>query len=153
MNYTTAVRIAAVWPSRFTPESAEPFVRNPKALANKVYNGRMGNVTGTDDGYNFRGRGLLQITGRESYEHIGTLTGLDLVRIPNLANSPTSALAVAACEFEFLNCLPACDADDIRNVTKRVNGGYIGIDSRRIWLTKCENLLHSSIAWRTTDNR
>lgn len=136
MNYTTAARIAAVWPSRFTPESAIPYVRNPRRLANKVYNGRMGNELGTDDGFNFRGRGLLQLTGKESYQNIGRLTGLDLVNQPNLANDPSSALEVAACEFQYLKCLPACDDDDIRTVTKRVNGGYIGIDSRRTWLTK-----------------
>lgn len=136
MNYTTAARIAAVWPSRFTVASAGPFVKNPRALANKVYNGRMGNATGTDDGFNYRGRGLLQITGKESYRNIGALTGLDLISNPDLANNPQSALTVAACEFEYLKCLPACDDDNIRLVTKRVNGGYIGIDSRRNWLTK-----------------
>lgn len=136
MNYTTAARIAAVWPSRFTPESAQAYVRNPRALANKVYNGRMGNAVGTDDGYNYRGRGLLQITGKESYENIGNLTGLDLVNKPDLAYSASTALEVAACEFEKLGCLPACDNDDIRTVTRRVNGGYIGIDSRRAWLAK-----------------
>lgn len=136
MNYTTAARIAAVWPSRFTPESAQAYVRNPRALANKVYNGRMGNVAGTDDGYNYRGRGLLQITGKESYQNIGNLTGVDLVKNPGMAFAPQFALEVAACEFKYLKCLPACDADDIRTVTKRVNGGYIGIDSRRAWLAK-----------------
>jgi putative chitinase len=136
MNYTTAARIAAVWPSRFTPATAQAFVKNPKALANKVYNGRMGNQPLSDDGYNFRGRGLLQLTGRESYQHIGALTGLTLVSNPSLVNDPETALEVAACEFVNLKCLPACDADDIRKVTRLVNGGYIGIDSRRNWLAK-----------------
>jgi putative chitinase len=136
MNYTTAARIAAVWPSRFTQETAQAYVRKPKELANKVYNGRMGNAPMSDDGFNFRGRGLLQITGKESYQNIGKLTGLDLIKNPDLANAPDTALTVAACEFEYLKCLPACDDDDIRLVTKRVNGGYIGIDSRRNWLTK-----------------
>ena len=136
MNYTTAARIAAVWPSRFTIESAQNYVRKPRELANKVYNGRMGNQPYSDDGYNYRGRGLLQLTGKESYAKIGKLTGLDLVKNPNLVFTPKFALQIAACEFENLNCLPAADADDIRTVTKRVNGGYIGIDSRRNWLTK-----------------
>lgn len=136
LNYTTAARIAAVWPSRFTPESAEAYVRNPKALANKAYNGRMGNRPNSSDGFDYRGRGLLQLTGRESYERIGKLTGLDLVGNPDLVSQPLNALRVAACEFENLKCLPAADADDIRTVTKRVNGGYIGIDSRRAWLAK-----------------
>lgn len=136
LNYTTAARIAAVWPSRFTPESAQAFVRKPRELANKVYNGRMGNRPNTDDGWNFRGRGLLQITGREAYQRIGGLVSLDLVNNPGLVNAPDKALLIAASEFVNLNCLPACDADDIRTVTKRVNGGYIGIDSRRAWLAK-----------------
>lgn len=136
LNYTTAARIAAVWPSRFTPESAQAYTRNARLLANKVYNGRMGNRIGTDDGYNFRGRGLLQITGRESYQTIGQLCGLDLVGNPSLAHAPENALEVAAAEFVHLGCLPFCDKDDLRGVTKRVNGGYIGLDSRRAWLTK-----------------
>src|SRR3954463_14216320 len=62
MNYT-AKRITQVWPSRFpTQDSAAPFSGNPRALANKVYNGRMGNRPGSDDGYNFRGRGGSQTT-------------------------------------------------------------------------------------------
>jgi putative chitinase len=136
LNYTTAARIAAVWPSRFTLETAQSYVRQPRILANKVYNGRMGNRPGTDDGFNFRGRGLLQLTGRESYQRIGNLVGLDLINSPSLVNQPDHALEIAACEFKNLNCLSACDADDIRTVTKRVNGGYIGIDSRRAWLAK-----------------
>lgn len=136
LNYTTAARIAAVWPSRFTPETAQDYVRNPKKLANKVYNGRMGNRPGTDDGYNYRGRGLLQLTGRESYQKLGKKIGLDLETTPSLVNNPDNALEVAAAEFKALNCLPACDDDDIRTVTKRVNGGYIGIDDRRAWLAK-----------------
>lgn len=136
MSYTTAARIAAVWPSRFTPESAQAYVRNPKALAAKVYNGRMGNVPGTMDGYTYRGRGLLQLTGKSSYADIGRKTGLDLVGNPDLAFAPETALEVAAAEFVTLKCLPACDADDLRLVTRRVNGGYIGLDSRKQWLRK-----------------
>jgi putative chitinase len=137
MNYTTAKRIRDVWPSRFTVESAQAYVRNPKALANKVYNGRMGNRTGTDDGYNFRGRGLLQLTGRESYTRVGKSVGLGLADDPDLVfKPPENSFRIAACEFKELKCLGAADADDIRLVTKRVNGGYIGLDSRKVWLAK-----------------
>jgi putative chitinase len=141
MNYRTAQRIAAVWPTRFTPATAQEFVGNPRKLASKVYNGRMGNRSGTEDGYTFRGRGLLQLTGRAAYADIGKRTGLDLVNNPDQAFAPATALEVAACEFAKLGCLPACDTDSLRAVTKRVNGGYIGLDSRRAWLTRWKQAL------------
>lgn len=136
LKYTHAARIEAVWPKRFTVDSAAPFVNNERALADKVYNGRMGNAASGDDGFNFRGRGLLQITGRDSYREIGDLTGLPLERQPDLAFDPAHALEVAAAEFVHLGCLPYCDKDDVRIVSRRVNGGYIGLDSRKAWLTR-----------------
>lgn len=86
LNYTSAARIRAVWPSRFpTVASAQPYVRNPKGLANKVYNGRMGNRTGTDDGWMYRGRGQVHITGRANYDKASAVVGYDLVAHPDLA--------------------------------------------------------------------
>lgn len=86
LNYTKADRIRSVWPSRFPSiASAQPYVRNPKALANKVYNGRMGNRSGTDDGWNYRGRGQVHITGRDNYKKAGEAVGIDFLRTPDLA--------------------------------------------------------------------
>src|SRR5262245_28450108 len=134
MNYKTAKRIRDVWPSRFTVDSAKPYVGNPRGLANKVYNGRMGNRTGTDDGYNYRGRELIQLTGRESYQKIGQRVGLNIESDPDLViRPPENSLRIAACEFQYLKCLPSADVDDVRGVTKKVNGGYIGLESRKAW--------------------
>lgn len=136
LDYTHAARIREVWPARFSNiDAAEPYVRSPEKLANKVYQGRMGN-TQPGDGYRFSGRGLLQITGRDSYREIGTLTGLDLINDPDLAFSPDHALEVAAAEFVHLGCLPFCDNDDLREVTERVNGGQEGAADRAIWLKR-----------------
>jgi putative chitinase len=141
MNYTTAKRIQQVWPSRFpTLGSAEPYVRNPRGLANKVYNGRMGNRSGTDDGFNYRGRGLLQLTGRESYQRIGKSLDLDLENEPTLVNDPPqNSLQIAAAEWFKLGCGPLADRDDIRAETKKINGGYNGLEDRKQWLVKWKN--------------
>jgi putative chitinase len=96
----------------------------------------MGNRAGSDDGWTYRGRGLLQITGRENYQKIGKRIGLDLEKNPGLALAPDKMLAIAADEFVHSNCLSPADEDDIRTVTKRINGGHIGIDDRRAWLAK-----------------
>jgi putative chitinase len=85
LNYTSAARIRAVWPSRFKTEAtAAPFVRQPQKLANKVYAGRLGN-DGPDDGWLYRGRGLAQITGKDLYRRLSKLVGIDLVANPDAA--------------------------------------------------------------------
>ena len=90
LNYT-AGRMMQVWPSRFpTMARRAPYAGNPRALANKVYNGRMGNASGSDDGWNFRGRGASQTTGREGYARLAKATGLDLVNHPDLVNDPAA---------------------------------------------------------------
>ena len=136
LDYTHAARIREVWPTRFpTVASAEPYVRSPEKLADKVYQGRMGNRQ-PGDGYRFSGRGLLQITGRDSYREIGTITGLDLINEPDLAFAPEHALEVAAAEFVHLGCLPFCDKDDLHEVTERINGGQEGATERAMWLAR-----------------
>lgn len=92
--YRTAARIRQVWPARFpTDASAEPFARNPRALANKVYGGRMGNVN-PDDGWTYRGRGLVQLTGRDNYRRVGEALGIDLEHEPDRANDLPIAVAI-----------------------------------------------------------
>ena len=79
LNYS-AKRLTEIWPSRFpTLDSAKPFAFNPEKLANKVYGGRMGN-TEPGDGYRYRGRGYIQLTGRETY----TITGSFKVTFPQV---------------------------------------------------------------------
>ena len=84
LNYS-ATRLMQVWPTRFpTTASTRGYARNPKALANRVYNGRMGNRTGTDDGWNYRGGGIGQVTGRENYAKFGERIGVNLLDNPAL---------------------------------------------------------------------
>jgi predicted chitinase/peptidoglycan hydrolase-like protein with peptidoglycan-binding domain len=136
MNYRSAARIRAVWPTRFpTLASAEPFVNNPEGLAEKVYGGRFEN--GPGDGWRYRGRGLVQITGRSSYREMGRKLGIPLEEKPELACEPKYALAIA-CETwagkqlageRDMNRL--ADINKIEALTYRINGGYTNLDDRR----------------------
>lgn len=144
MNYT-ASRMTQVWPSRFQSiESAQPFAGNPRALANKVYNGRMGNAPGSDDGYNFRGRGGSQTTGREGYERVAKATGIDVVNHPELLIDPVHFLECSVSDFINCGCMPFALKDDVETVTKRLNGGFIGLAERKVWLGKWKSALGTS---------
>ena len=144
LNYS-AGRMMQVWPSRFpTMASAQPYAGNPRALANKVYNGRMGNASGSDDGWNFRGRGAAQTTGREGYVRLAKATGLDLANHPDLVNDPKRFLECGVADFILCGCLPFAKADDVLNVTRRLNGGTIGLAQRQMWLAKWKAALGSA---------
>lgn len=136
MNYT-ASHMMQVWPSRFpTLASAQPYAGNPRALANKVYNGRMGNRSRSDDGWNFRGRGGAQTTGREGYQRVKKSTGLDVIAQPELLIDPRHFLNCAVSDFINCGCLPYAEADDVVGVTRRLNGGTVGLAERKVWLAK-----------------
>ena len=136
MAYRSAQRLRAVWPTRFpTLASAEPYVNNPQKLAEKVYGGRFDNRPG--DGWRYRGRGLVQITGRSSYREMGQKLGIDLENNPDLAVDPKHALAIA-CETWAGKAMPGerdmnklADANKLEAMTYRINGGFTNIDDRR----------------------
>lgn len=141
LTYTTAGRIRAVWPSRFpTIASAQPFVRNPQGLANKVYMGRMGNTV-EGDGWRFRGRGLIQLTGRDNYREAEGYTGLALASDPGLAANPENAGKIAAGYWRNRNLNPLADQDQLTAIRKKVNGGTHGLDSARVFLGRAKAVL------------
>jgi putative chitinase len=135
LNYS-AQGLMDTWPSRFDATKAAAFARDPQKIANEVYNGRMGNVVGSDDGWVFRGRGGSQITGRDAYTKLGQALGLDLVNTPDLVNDPAHFLECAVADFIQCGCLPFAANDDISGVTYHLNGGYIGLADRTTWLAK-----------------
>jgi putative chitinase len=127
LNYGAA-RMCQVWPTRFpTAASAASFVGNPVALANKVYGGRLGN-TQPGDGWRFRGRGLVQVTGRDNYATVGKALGLDLAGNPDMLAQPAIALRASIAWWE--RKIPDSAMGDVRRITKLVNGGKHGLDDR-----------------------
>lgn len=141
MSYS-AKRMTQVWPSRFADEAAAaPFAHNPEKLANKVYANRNGNgPPASGDGFRFRGRGYVQLTGREGYHEVGRLCGLDLVADPDKAFAPLHALRVALGFWRWKSANSICDTGDFEAVTRRVNGGKIGWADRVAWLDKARRV-------------
>ena len=123
LNYT-AQRAADVWPTRFHGAvEAVPYAHNPKLLADRVYGGRMGN-TGPDDGWNFRGQGLLQITGRDNFALLERLTGLPVLAQPGIVTDPAHLLECAVALFvQYPGILEFCDKGDWHAVWALVGSG------------------------------
>jgi putative chitinase len=143
LNYSPE-RLPKVWPSRFLPKGPlDPaqYAHNPKKLANEVYGGRMGN-TASDDGFMYRGRGLLQLTGKDSYAEATGILQPHYVDTPDFRTAPDETidarwcLRVAAAEWQRKGCNQLADLNLISAVTKAINGGLIGIAERTDWLRK-----------------
>jgi putative chitinase len=133
LNYS-ARALMNTWPSRFPDiETASQFERQPEKIANKVYSGRLGN-TEDGDGAKYIGRGLIQVTGKENYTHCGEALGVDLIAEPHLLEEPRYA-ALSAGWFwnkKGLNALADEGTKDAFEVmTKRINGGLLGLDDRK----------------------
>jgi putative chitinase len=142
LNYS-ANRMTQVWPSRFpSVVSAIPYAHNPRLLANKVYNGRMGNALNSNDGWNYRGRGATQTTGHEGYDKLGRTLALDLLNNPDLVNAPADFLECGAADFILCGCLPWAQQNNIVQVTRHLNGGLTGLSDRITWFRRWQAALH-----------
>jgi len=138
LNYSAAA-LMRTWPSRFPDmDTAEKYEHNPQKIASKVYAGRMGNTTPEEAG-KYIGRGLIQLTGKENYANCGLGLGVDLLGNPDWLGTPKYAALSAGWYWhkKNLNAL----VDDIETMTKRINGGTIGLDDRRAKINMCLNAL------------
>jgi len=131
LNYS-AESLCRVWPSRFpTLEAAQPYHRSPDKIANKVYGGRMGNGTEeTEEGSLYKGRGLIQLTGKDNYTLCSDALGEDFIHSPDLILSPKYAALSAAWYWNKRGLNKEADAKDYTGMTKKINGGVIGLDDR-----------------------
>lgn len=149
LNYRAAT-MAACWPKRFAEVGADgkpkrdaksaliankfalALDRKPEMIANVVYASRMGNgATESGDGWKYRGRGLKQLTGKDNYTRCGQALGLDLIENPDLLLEPEGAALSAAWFWSINKCGALADADDFVGLTKRINGGTIGLEDRQ----------------------
>ena len=148
LNYKAAT-LAACWPNRFAVLGADkkPVKENgklvptavantiagkPELIANLVYSSRMGNGPAeSGEGWKFRGRGLKQLTGKDNYTRCGAALGLDLVANPDLLLEPSAAARSAGWFWKTNNLSKFADIGDMEGMTKKINGGLIGIADRK----------------------
>jgi putative chitinase len=155
LNYS-AEGMAGIWPTRFAVQEPDPkrpgktkpkkdangknipnkfalaLHRKPEAIANVVYSGRMGNgPIESGEGWLYRGRGLKQLTGKDNHRACSAGLGVDLVANPDLLLKPSYAARSAAWFWQKNNCNTFADAGDIEGLTKKINGGLIGIEDRK----------------------
>jgi putative chitinase len=138
-----AESLMKVWPSRFTNDLiAGAYANNPEKIANKVYAGRMGNGDEeSGDGWKYHGRGLIQLTGRDNYSNCGSSLNLDLLGNPNLLLEPKYATLSAGYFWNKKGLNALADSKDYDTMTKRINGGLIGLDDRKIKIAKAISVL------------
>jgi putative chitinase len=132
LNYS-AQRLCEVWPRRFqSVESARFFEHCPERLANLLYGSRMGNgAYESGDGWKYHGRGPIQITGATNYRRCGVALNAPLIERPELLLDPKLGAKSAAWFWEDSGCNEAADAENVEAVTRRINGGLIGLEDRR----------------------
>jgi len=136
LNYraATLLKLFPQTPKRawgFTPESAAEYEKQPKKIANRIYSNRMGNRDeASGDGWRFRGSGFLQLTGHSNFYHAGQALGVDFVMEPELVRTPKYAAQTAGWFWQTHKLNQTADGRDFVTMTKKINGGTIGLDDR-----------------------
>lgn len=131
LNYS-AEALRRTWPTRFPDvATANAYARKPERIANRAYGGRMGNgPEDSGDGWRFRGRGLIQLTGRDNYRACGAALSVDLEADPDLLAAERYAALSAGWFWDSRALNAFADAGDVAGVTRKINGGTIGLVDR-----------------------
>ncbi len=136
LNYRapTLLKLFPKTPKRqwgFTPEEAAAYEKQPQKIANRIYSNRMGNRDeASGDGWRFRGSGFLQLTGHSNFYHAGQALGVDFVMQPELVRTPMYAAQTAGWFWQTHKLNQYADKGDFLTMTKRINGGTIGLEDR-----------------------
>lgn len=143
LNYRAAT-LRKVFPKYFPNDDiANQYANKPnkqQAIANRVYANRMGNGDeASGDGYRYCGRGLIQLTGKSNYQNFADSIETPVEEITEYLQTFEGALQSACWFWEANNLNRFCDADDVKGLTKAINGGYIGLDDR---LKHTEHIKH-----------
>lgn len=139
LNYS-AQSLANTWPNRYSKTQSKPYEpndlalqiqRNPEAIANNTYANRMGNGSvQSGDGWRYRGRGAIQLTGYDNYKKFAEFMGMTVPETSEYCGTLMGAIESACWYWKIRDINSTCDANDIVTMTKRINGGTIGLDDR-----------------------
>ncbi len=147
LNYraATLLKLFPKTPKRqwgFTPEEAAAYEKQPQRIANRIYGNRMGNRDeASGDGWRFRGSGFLQLTGMSNFHHAGQALGADFIMQPELVRTPKYAAMTAGWFWQTHKLNQYADSGDILTMTKRINGGTIGLEDRKKHITHALHVL------------
>lgn len=138
LNYT-AIRLVQVFPKYFTKVLAEAYAHKPERIGSRVYANRMGNgAESTGDGYKYRGRGLIQLTGKGMYQNYKDYCKFDVVAQPELIAQPLGAVRSSMWFWRTHGCNELADRGDITGITKKINGGTNGLNQRKVYLFRAQ---------------
>jgi len=140
LNYS-AQGLMQTFSKYFNTNESLLYARKPEKIANRVYANRMGNSNeASGEGWKYRGRGFLQITGKINYHQLSNDTDLDCLKNPDLLLEEANAMISALWFWNKSNLNALADKDDLKGITRRVNGGYNGLEYRKELLLKWKNL-------------
>lgn len=142
LNYR-AETLLRVFPKYYkTLNEAAAHARKPELIANRVYSSRMGNGdSASGDGYRYRGRGLIQLTGKNNYTECSKGLNVDLLKTPEYLETAVGAARSAAWFWANNGLNKFADAGDIVGATKRINGGTIGLEERKVLYNAAKSVL------------
>ena len=131
LNYSSS-GLENTFPKYFRTVRVADYATHPEKIANRVYANRMGNGNeASGDGWKFRGRGMIQLTGRENYDAFSKHSGKDAIQDPDLLSTVEGAAESAAWYWLERDINKPADSDDVVTVTKLINGGTLGLDERK----------------------
>lgn len=143
LNYRSET-LSKVWPKKFPVSIAEQYAHKPEAIANRAYASRMGNGDeASGDGWRYCGRGLIQLTGKDNYTSFADSIGITPEEVSDYVQTFEGAAQSACWFWESNNLNQYADSGDIETMTKRINGGTLGLEDRKKHYEHAKHVLGS----------